>query len=212
MQGVSGDHTSNTMLLQIIAVAQQSWFLHSTWLHSEAAKLLLMCSQGLTNYAMQQPQGFMQVKRETYAGPASWQTWWSVWSVHSSSALKIFFSRALGPALRLPQNLSLPQIPNCVPHMKEGYTFTSKCLIDSKHGYSRCTNSSQQCLDLELLADVWFLCFSLVGKKFTSITYLVSQLYMYNFLASSASYRTVHKFGDSKNPKQHLTTEDWAHW
>ncbi len=53
-------------------------------------------------------------------------------------------------------------------------------------------------------------CFSLVGKKFTLFTYVVSQLYIYNFLARSASYWTVHKFGDGKNPKQHLTTEDWA--
>ena len=54
-------------------------------------------------------------------------------------------------------------------------------------------------------------CFSLVGKKFTLFTYVVSQLYIYSFLARSASHWTVHKFGDSI-PKQHLTTEDWAQW
>jgi len=64
-------------------------------------------------------------------------------------------SQALGPALRLPQNFSLPQIPNCVPHMKEVHTFTTKWLIESKHGFSKCTNSSQQCLDLELLQSRW---------------------------------------------------------
>ena len=55
-------------------------------------------------------------------------------------------------------------------------------------------------------------CFSLIGKMFTLITYLVSQLYIYSFLARSASYWTVRKLGNSKNPKQHLTTEDWAQW
>ncbi len=49
----------------------------------------------------------------------------------------------------------------------------------------------------------------LISKKFTfSVTYVVSQLYMYNVMARSASYWTVHRCGDSKGPKQHLTTED----
>ncbi len=49
-------------------------------------------------------------------------------------------------------------------------------------------------------------------QKVTLFTYVVSQLYIYSFLARSASYWTVHQVGDSKNPKQHLTTEDWAQY
>ncbi len=95
---------------------------------------------------------------------------------------------------------------------QEGATHVHKQVVDWQQAWIQQMHKQQPAvLGLEAACRIWCLifCFMLISKKFTfSVTYVVSQLYMYNVMARSASYWTVHRCGDSKGPKQHLTTED----
>jgi len=128
-------------------------------------------------------------------------------SGQSSSALKSTWSSLAIAAELLPASATKV----CTTHSgrTEWHTCTSKWLINSKHGYSKRTNSSWQCMDLKLLAGVWFSAScSRAGKLHLVWLMLSVSCTCTNLLARSASYWTIHRCGDNRGPKQHLTTED----